>query len=84
MSPEAAAAGLPAAGSRNAFVGLLIGGSFLQPFINLPVAFTTFALLGLGVGLMDQADRQHRTESGPAGVLPPPTVAAGLATRTSL
>lgn len=36
--------------ARNALVGILIGGTFLQPFINQAVSLTLFLLVGLGVG----------------------------------
>jgi O-Antigen ligase len=71
-SPSAAMAdsAMPGAGARNALIGLLVGGTFLQPFINVAMSFTVFALVGMGVGLIDDLDRQYGLETSPSG-LPP-------------
>lgn len=49
--PESRAAAMSAAGARNAFVGLVVGATFLQVFLGPELSWTVFALVGAAAGV---------------------------------
>jgi hypothetical protein len=52
--PTTAGAAIAAGGMRNALLGILVGGLFLQTFTEPVVSWTVFALCGIAVGAMDE------------------------------
>jgi hypothetical protein len=50
-------AAICASGVRNGVLGIIVGGLFLQPFIGPVIAWTVFALSGLGVSALDNSVR---------------------------
>lgn len=53
---------VPAA-ARNALVGILVGGTFLQPFISESVSLTLFLLAGVGLPALAAADPSEEGRS---------------------
>lgn len=52
---------------RTMFIGLCVGGMFLQPFIEFSVSWTVWALVGACIGRLDAARRSAKAASSSAG-----------------
>ncbi|MGI8850354.1 MAG: O-antigen ligase family protein [Acidimicrobiales bacterium] len=68
--PGIADGSVSAGGARTALIGILVGGLFLQPFVEPVVSWTVFALCGLAAAEMDRLSNGAATRAEHVSTLP--------------